>query len=279
MTTTEPDRNTAADPTRLVEHRTAYKEHCLNRRTTLSKAAVYLAAASYITACLTACGSGHPAASGRLATTAATRGPATAGAPDPTATGTQLKTLLPPGSDLAAGVTVTDAADSGSDWTAPDALPAPVLPGTDCTALSTITADEASADFRAAYAKETINVHNTAVAQIVLAATNPGDAARQLDEVRALAERCRTFSAPNAVGSAVGGTVTVTAVPGLGNEALDARVTATGSDAASYQQPELILVRVGDKLAVVSDNYPSSDNGSALKAAQVLTARLTGQAL
>jgi hypothetical protein len=250
----------------------------LNRRITLAKTAVCLAAASSITIGVSACGDGHPGASGRP-TAVANRGPASAAAPDPTATGAQLKTLLPTGSDLASGVTVTDTSDSGPDWTAPDALPAPVLPGADCTVLPTVTADKASADFRASYASETISVHNTAVAQIVLAATNRGGAARQIDEVRMLAERCRTFSAPNAVGTRVGGTVSVTAVPGLGDEALDVRVTATGADAAAYQQPELVLVRVGDKLAVVGDDYPGSDNGSALKAARVLTARLTGLAL
>ena len=126
----------------------------MNRRTTVAKTAIYLAAASSITAGLTACG-GHPADSGRLATTAA-HGPATAAAPDPTATGTQLKTLLPTGTDLASGVTITDTADSGSYWTRPGSLPAPVLPGANCAALPAITADEASADYRAAYSKETI---------------------------------------------------------------------------------------------------------------------------
>jgi hypothetical protein len=250
----------------------------LNRRTTVARTAVYLVAASSITAGLTACGSGHLADSRRPAT-AAVRVPGTTAAPDPTATGTQLKTLLPTGTDLASGVTITDAADSGSNWTTPDALPAPRLPGADCAALPAITADEASADYRAAYATETITVHNTPIAQIVLAATNPGDAAREIADVQALAARCQTFSAPNANGTPVGGTVTATAVPGLGDEALDVRITATGADAANYQQPELVLVRVGDKLAVVSDNYPSQDHGSALKAAKVLAVRLTGQPL
>lgn len=75
----------------------------------------------------------------------------------------------------------------------------------------------------------------------------------------------------------VSGAVTASPIPHLGDEALDVRVTATGPDAAKYQQPELILVRVGDKLAAISDNYPSEDNGSTLKAATILAARLTGQ--
>ncbi|NUP48481.1 MAG: hypothetical protein HOW97_14405 [Catenulispora sp.] len=247
----------------------------MNRRTTLAKTTVYLAAASTITVGLSACGSSHPAGPG--AGRAAAQNPVTTGAPDPTATGRVLKTLLPAGSDLASGVTITGAADSGSDWTAPGDPPSPGLATADCAALPQITADEATIDYRAAYAKETITVKNTPIAQIVLAATNPGDAAKQIDEVKALAARCRTFSAPNADETSVGGTVTATAVPGLGDEALDVRVTATGPDAANYQQPELILVRVGDKLAVVSDDYAGQDNGSARKAAQVLVARLTGQ--
>jgi hypothetical protein len=253
-------------------------ENRLNRRTTLAKTAVYLAAAGSITACLTACGSSRPATHPGAADTTASN-PATAAAPDPTATGSALKTLLPTGADLASGVTVAGAKDSGTAFTADSDLPAPALSGADCTVIPQLTADEATADYRAAYAEETITVHDTPIAQIVLAATNPGDAARQIAEVAALAERCGTFSAPNASGTSVGGTVTATPIPHLGDQALDVRVTATGPDAASYRQPEVVLVRVGDKLAVVSDNYPDQDNGSALKAAQLLTARLTGQAL
>ncbi|WP_370382252.1 hypothetical protein [Catenulispora sp. GAS73] len=247
----------------------------MNHRTTLAKAAIYLAAVGRITASLTACGSNHPANSGAART--AVQIPATAGAPDATATGRELKTLLPASSDLAPGVAVTDATDSGSDWTTPDGRPAPALLGADCSALPQLSADEASTDYRAAYAKETITFHNTPIAQIVLAGTNPGGAAKQIAEVRALAERCKAFNAPAPDGTAVGGTVTAAAIPGLGDEALDIRIHATGPDAASYEQPELILVRVGDKIAAVSDNYPAEDNGSALKAAEVLATHLTGQ--
>ena len=207
----------------------------------------------------------------------ATKTPATGAAPDPTATGTALKALLPAGADLASVVTATDAADSGQNWTGPDALPTPALAGADCTVLPQITADQASADYRAAYAKETLTEHGVPIAQIVLAATNPGDATRQIAEIQALAERCQSFTAPDANGADVGGAVTAAAIPGLGDEALDVRVTSTAADASKYQQPELLLVRVGDKLAVISDNYPDADNGSARKAATVLVARLTGQ--
>ncbi|GAA2039370.1 hypothetical protein GCM10009839_46650 [Catenulispora yoronensis] len=246
------------------------------RRTTLVKTAVYLAAAGSITSCMTACGNSHPdtrPAAGKTSAPSAARNSAI----DPTATGTALKNLLPAGADLASAVTVTGAADSGSDWTSPDALPAPILPAAGCNVVPQITADEATADYRATYAKETLTEHGVPIAQIVLAATNPGDAIKQITEVQALADRCQTFAAPNANGASVSGTVTATAVPGLGDEALDVRVTATGPDAAKYQQPELILVRVGDKLAAISDAYPEADNGSALKAAEVLAARLTGQ--
>jgi hypothetical protein len=124
-----------------------------------------------------------------------------------------------------------------------------------------ITANEASA----AYAKQTLTEHGMPIAQIVLAATNPGDAARQLAEVQALADRCQAFSAAKADGVNVAGAVAATAIPGLGDRALDVRVTATGPDAATYQQPELILVRVGDKLAAISDNYPGGGDSSARK--------------
>ncbi|ACU72955.1 hypothetical protein Caci_4090 [Catenulispora acidiphila DSM 44928] len=248
----------------------------MNRRTTLVKTAVYLAAAGTITAGVSACGSSHPAARSGTAATAV-KSPATSTAPDLTATGTALKALLPAGADLASAVTVTDAADSGQNWTDPDALPAPALVGADCLVVPQITADEATADYRAAYAQETLAAHGVPIAQIVLAATNPGDAARQIAEVQSLTERCQTFNAPNANGASVGGAVSATEISHLGDQALDVRITATGPDAAKYQQPELILVRVGDKLAVISDAYPDADNGSALKAATVLAARLTGQ--
>ena len=145
----------------------------MNRRTTLTKTAVYLASAGAIIGSLTACGSSRQADPATPHT--ASQAPAGSGVPDPTATGRALKTLLPAGADLASGVTVTDASDSGSDWTAPDALPAPRL-AADCAALPAITADEASSDYRAAYTKETITVHSTPIAQLVLAGTNPGDA-------------------------------------------------------------------------------------------------------
>ncbi|MBS2538385.1 hypothetical protein KGQ20_37110 [Catenulispora sp. NF23] len=87
----------------------------MNRRTTLAKTAGYIAAAGAITASLTACGSSHPATHPGSAAPAV-KGPATSAAPDPTATGTQLKALLPAGSDLASVVTVTGTADSGENW-------------------------------------------------------------------------------------------------------------------------------------------------------------------
>lgn len=38
-------------------------------------------------------------------------------------------------------------------------------------------------------------------------------------------------------------------------------------------------MHVGEKLAVISDTYPAADDGSALKAAAAIAARLTGQPL
>ena len=105
------------------------------RRTTLAKTAVYLAAAGAITASLTACGSSRPATHPGSAAPAV-KGPATSAAPDSIATGTQLKALLPAGSDLASVVTVTGTADSGANWTAPDALPAPALLSADCNVVT-----------------------------------------------------------------------------------------------------------------------------------------------
>jgi antitoxin (DNA-binding transcriptional repressor) of toxin-antitoxin stability system len=225
---------------------------------------------------LTACSSSRPA-SGPVAGNPPALSRADGTAPDAAATGSTLKNLLRQRLDLSSAVAITDTSDSGQDWTSPQDPPAQAIADADCSVMPQITADEASADYRAAYAKETLTEHGVPIAQIVLAATNPGDAAQQLAEVQALADRCQTFSAANAHGVNVAGAVAATAIPGLGDQALDVRVTATGPDAAAYQQPELILVRVGDKLVAISDNYPGGDDSSARKAAQILADRLTGQ--
>ncbi|NUR27924.1 MAG: hypothetical protein HOV83_19125 [Catenulispora sp.] len=203
---------------------------------------------------------------------------ATASTTIPGPNGATLRTLLPTGTQLASGITVSGVYDTGTDFTSEAGLPAPSLPGADCTAAPSLNADVATADFRAAYASEELDNSGNSL-QLIVAATNPGDAAKSLAEIRALAARCATFTAPDATGLSVGGTVQVDTFAGIGDEAIRIRVAAAGPNADKYSQPEVILVRVGDKLAAVSDNDQAHNEGAAVSVAKFLAQGLAGKAL
>jgi hypothetical protein len=242
----------------------------LTRRTTLAKSAAALATACALAASLSACGSSHTATANTGATAKTTSStPATS---TPTVTGPALRAALPTATDLAAGVTVSGAFDTGTAWTAPGALLTPSLPGADCTAAPSSDADALTSDYRAAYASEYLENAGNSL-ELVLAATNPGDAAKQLAEVRDFAARCQSFTAPDGTDA----TVALDTFAGLGDEAIRIRVTATGSNAVNYAEAEVILVRVGDEIAAVSDTDPAQDEAAAVSAAKFLAARLTGQ--
>lgn len=247
------------------------------RRTTLAKTAA-VATAGVLAASLSACGNGHstvPAARPSQAIAPATGTPSTASAPSGP-TGPTLRAVLPTKADLAAGIDISGAYDSGSAFTAEGDLPAPSLPTADCTAAPAIDADVLTADYRAAYASEELdNIGNSL--QLVVAATNPGGAAKQLAEVRAFAARCSTFAAPDSTGLSVGGTVALDSFAGIGDEAIRIRVAASGPNAANYSQPEVILVRVGDRIAAVSDADQTRNEAAAVSAARLLADSLTGK--
>lgn len=246
----------------------------MTRRTTLATSAA-LAMACTLASALSACaGSHHDAASSPAKATAPSSAPA---ASTPTATGQSLRVVLPTAADLAAGITVSNPFDTGTAWTAPGELAAPSLPGADCTAAPAIDADSLTSDYRAAYASEELDNAGNSL-QLVVAATNPGDAVKQLAEVRALAARCRSFAAPDSTRDDVGGTIKLDIFAGLGDEAIRIRVTATGPNAANYAQPEVVLVRVRDEIAAVSDADPSHDQAAAVSAAIFLATHLTGRA-
>lgn len=242
----------------------------MTRRTTLVKCA----AGAALAASLSACGSSRPAAATRPGKAAAPS--STPAASAPTVTGPTLRAVLPTAADLAAGITVSGAFDTGTAWSAPSGLPAPSLAGADCTAAPAIDADSLTSDYRAAYASEELDNAGNFL-QLVVAAANPGDAAKQLQEVRDFAARCQSFAAPDSTGASVGGAVELDTFAGLGDEAIRIRVTATGPNVANHAQPEAILVRVGDKIAAVSDADPAHDEAAAVSAAKFLAARLTGQ--
>jgi hypothetical protein len=264
-----------------TDPRTARKENFLIRRTTPAKTATALATAGVLATSLSACGSDHHTNPTRpaLATTKATAAPsasAPSGPPAPTVTGPALRAVLPTTADLASGITVSGTYDTGIYVTAETDLPAPSLPAADCTSAPAIDADVLTAGYRAAYASEELDVADTSL-QLVVAATSPGDAAKQLAEIRDFAKRCASFTAPDSTGASVGGTVQVDSFAGLGDEAIRIRVAAVGQNAANCSQPEVILVRVGDKIAAVSDADYNHNEADAVSAANLLAARLTGQ--
>jgi hypothetical protein len=245
----------------------------LIRPYTLAKAGAALATVTALSATLSACGSDHRTPTGRPA---AANVPAAA--PSTTATtvmtGPALRAVLPTSADLAAGITISGVYDTGAYVTAEADLSAPSLPTADCTAAPAIDADVLTGDYRAAYASEELDVAGTSL-QLVIASTHPGDAAKQLNEIRDFAKRCANFSAPDATGLSVGGTVALDSYAGFGDEAIRIRVAAAGPDAAKYSQPEVILVRVGDQIAAVSDADHTRDEADAVSAASLLTERLT----
>jgi hypothetical protein len=248
--------------------RPARKDRCPTRRTALAKSA---ALAGALAASLSACGGSHTATANTGAT-AKTTSSAPAAA-TPAVTGPALRAVLPTAADLAAGVTASGTIDTGSAWTAPGALPAPSLPGADCTAAPSIDADAATSDYRAAYASEYLENSGNSL-ELIVAATNPGDAAKQLAELRAFAARCQGFTAPDGTET----TVALDTFAGLGDEAIRLRVTAAaGANAAGSAEAEVILVRVGYEIAAVSDTDPAQDGAAAVSAATFLTARLTGR--
>lgn len=245
------------------------------RRSTLAKAVAALATASALAASLSACGSGHHADPVRPAPAANT----TAAAPSspspstPAVAGPTLRAVLPTKPDLASGIGISGVYDTGTYITAEADLPSPSLPTADCTAAPAIDADVLTGDYRAAYASEELDV---AGLQLVVASTNPGDAAKQLAAIRDFAKRCASFAAPDSTGLSVGGTLAVDSFAGLGDEAIRIRVAAAGPNAANYSQPEVILIRSGNTIAAVSDADHQRDEADAIAAAQLLAGRLTG---
>jgi hypothetical protein len=247
----------------------------LTRHPSFAKTTACVAAVGALAASLSAC-AGQRTAQPQPAATATTGitapSPST---PLPAPNGPALRALLPTSADLAPGVTISRLYDTGTARTARADLPAPSLPSADCAAAPSIDADALTSDYRAAYASEQLdNAGNTL--GLLLAATNPGDAARQLAEVHGFATRCKSFTASGPTGS-LGGSIALDTLPGLGDQAIRIRVTATGPNPANNARLEVILVRVGDTIAAVADTNPDRNQAAALSAATFLAARPTGQ--
>ncbi|MFE4515158.1 hypothetical protein ACFRMQ_13340 [Kitasatospora sp. NPDC056783] len=84
--------------------------------------------------------------------------------------------------------------------------------------------------------------------QVYLGAYRPGDAAQLLTDLRAYAERCKTFTGKSVDGAPIPMTVTLRPVPGLGDEAFDMRRVPTGP----YRTSEIVVTRIGDKALFLS---------------------------
>lgn len=84
--------------------------------------------------------------------------------------------------------------------------------------------------------------------QVYLGAYRPGDAAQLLTDLRAYAERCKTFTGKSVDGKPIPMTVTLKPVPGLGDEAFDMKKVPTGP----YSSDEIVVTRIGDRVLFLS---------------------------
>ena len=205
------------------------------------------------------CSSHATADTGRTRETTATAHP----------TGAELAALLPTTRQLAAGLSISAASDTAGASRSPAHLPDPALPNAACDTAADLSAQLLTADRAAAWATEVIDDNGSAV-RIVLAATNPGGAAEPLAEARAFATRCAETTAEKTSGTQSAG-LALDTFARLGDDAIRIRVT----DATA--QPEVVLVRVGDELAAVSDPNLPTDEAATISIARYLADRLDGK--
>lgn len=234
-----------------------------------ARAAALLACAAVLTAC-----NGNDDDSGASATTAPPRSTAaTTPAADPTtattataataataprsggngsvADGTRLKTLLPTAATAPKGWKLDDSAAFDTGATVESDPGSPLLPDDDCSqALTNGGARTLTSDYGAAYATTGLTDPNDGGSTVVFTSYQPGDAARQMAEVTALAKRCASFSSQDASGRKVRMTVTTKPVAGAGDQSLDIRVQPTGN----YVGSEVALVRSGDVIMAVDES-------------------------
>jgi hypothetical protein len=181
-------------------------------------------------------------------------------------TGAQLAALMPSPGQLAGGLKITSCFNTGTGWSAP-ARPA-ALNDSRCSLALQISAGMLTAATRAAWATEQID-NNGETLEIVLAATAPGVAHEQLAQDRAFATRCARIPAqPDDTSGETGG-LTVDTFANLGDEAIRIRVTGLAL------QPEVVLVRVGDQIAAVSDPDLPANEAATASIAHYLAERLT----
>lgn len=228
-----------------------------------ARAAALLACAVVLTACNDDDGSGSasdttaPPASTAAGTpaadpTTATATPATAGAGGGSvADGTKLKTLLPTAATAPKGWKLDDSAAFDTGATVKSDPGSPLLPGDDCAqALTNGGARTLTSDYGAAYATTGLTDPNDGSSTVVFTSYQPGDAAKQMAEVTALAKRCTSFSSKDMSGKSVKMTVTAEPVAGAGDQSLDITVQPAGN----YVGSQIVLVRSGDVIMAVDQS-------------------------
>ncbi|MET8542272.1 hypothetical protein ABZW03_16670 [Kitasatospora sp. NPDC004799] len=165
----------------------------------------------------------------------------------PIPTGAALRDLLPTAATLPAGWTIKGDGNRTDTGVAVVEHPvAPLLPQEPCTQMR-LAGTILSQGFRASGAMNEVYDGQNAV-QVYLAAYHPGDAVKLLGEIRAYAERCKSFTGKGIDGKPVPLTVTQQPVPGLGDEALDLKKVPQGP----YHSEEIVVTRIGDRLLFLS---------------------------
>jgi hypothetical protein len=161
---------------------------------------------------------------------------------------------MPAAADLPRGWKLGDSStafDTGANVKSPGD---PLLPGDDCAqAMTNGGAKTLTSDYSASEAERVLKSPNDTDANLIFNGYQPGDADKQMTEVSALAKRCAHFSTRDIDGKTVKMASTSSAVPGLGDQALDVKVTPTGRYVAS----EIILVRSGNVIMAVDADSQS----------------------
>ncbi|WP_031078831.1 hypothetical protein [Streptomyces sp. NRRL WC-3742] len=189
----------------------------------------------------------------------------------PVAIGAHLRDLLPTAAVLPAGWTIDGdggESDTGTDINDTDEA---LLPKEPCTQMR-VAGATLTGDFQASAAMNKVTNGKNDV-EVRLSAYHQGDAAKVLEEVRAYAARCKTYTGKDWDNKPVPETVTVQAVPGLGDEAIDLKRVPTGP----YATDEMITVRVGDRLLSLSgDNIVDQEHMPRLLELATLLAKTAG---
>lgn len=231
----------------------------------IQKTSVRAAALLACAVVLAACNNDDSDASDAPPPTTATAAPTTTAAPEPTATtaapdaagsgsaatGTRLKTLLPTAATAPKGWKLDDSSAFDTGAKVKDSPGSPLLPDDDCAqALTNGGAQTLTSDYAAAYATTGLTDPHDGSSTVVFSSYQPGDAAKQMAEVTALAKRCASFSSKDMSGKSVRMAVTAGQVAGAGDQSLDITVKPAGN----YVGSEIVLVRSGEVIMAVDES-------------------------